>query len=47
MEFDELKKIWDSQNNEVLYAINEKALHDRIRTKKGRLNILPIPVSCC
>jgi hypothetical protein len=34
MEFDEMKKIWDSQNNEPLYAINEKALHDRILAKK-------------
>ncbi len=33
-EFDEMKKIWDSQNNEPLYAINEKALHDRILSKK-------------
>ena len=34
MEFDELKKIWDAQNNEPLYAINEKALHNRILLKK-------------
>ena len=34
MEFDEMKKIWDSQNNEPLYAINEKALHNRILSKK-------------
>jgi len=34
MEFDELKKIWDSQNNEPLYGFNEKALHNRILSKK-------------
>ncbi|MEX2602041.1 MAG: hypothetical protein WD355_10350 [Balneolaceae bacterium] len=30
MEFDDIKKIWDTQNNEPLYAINESALHRRI-----------------
>ena len=34
MEFDEMKKIWDSQNNELFYGINEKALHNRILSKK-------------
>lgn len=34
MEFEEMKKIWDAQNNEPLYAINEKALHHRILSKK-------------
>ncbi|HEY5367473.1 MAG TPA: hypothetical protein VIJ75_00655 [Hanamia sp.] len=34
MEFNEMKKLWDSQNNEPLYAINEKALHNRILSKK-------------
>lgn len=34
MEFEELQKIWDSQNNQPLYAINEKALHNRIVAKK-------------
>jgi len=34
MEFEELQKIWDSQNNEPLYAINAKALHNRILSKK-------------
>ena len=34
MEFNEMKKIWDSQNNEPLYAINENALHNRIMSKK-------------
>lgn len=34
MEFDELKQVWNSQNNELLYAINEQALHNRILSKK-------------
>jgi hypothetical protein len=34
MEFEELQKIWDTQNNQPLYIINEKALHNRIVTKK-------------
>lgn len=36
MEFDEMKRIWDTQNNEPLYAINEKALHNRILAKKNK-----------
>ena len=36
MEFEEMKKIWDSQNSEPLYAINEAALHKRIRAKMKR-----------
>lgn len=36
MEFEEMKKIWDSQNNETLYAINGRALHNRILSKKKR-----------
>lgn len=34
MEFEELQQIWDSQNKKPLYAIDEKALHNRILTKK-------------
>jgi hypothetical protein len=34
MEFEEIKKIWDAQNNELLYAVNEKALHNHILSKK-------------
>jgi hypothetical protein len=37
MEFDEMKKIWDAQNNQPLYTIDEKALHNRIQSK---MNIL-------
>ncbi|MTI86757.1 MAG: hypothetical protein FH748_02175 [Balneolaceae bacterium] len=36
MKFEEMKKIWDKQNQQPLYAINEEALHNRIRTKKQR-----------
>lgn len=36
MEFDEMKKIWDAQNDETLYAINEAALHRSIKSKKER-----------
>ncbi|THU40284.1 hypothetical protein FAM09_10480 [Niastella caeni] len=34
MEFEELQKIWDTQNNQPMYIINEKALHNRIVTKR-------------
>jgi hypothetical protein len=34
MEFEEIKKIWDMQNKEMLYVINEKAMHNRILSKK-------------
>lgn len=37
MEFDELQKIWDTQNNQPLYAINEQALHKRIVAKKHQV----------
>lgn len=33
MEFDEMKVIWDSQNEEKLYAINEQALYAQIQRK--------------
>jgi hypothetical protein len=36
MEFDELQKIWDSQNDMPLYAIDENALHNRISSKKNK-----------
>ncbi|HAV77904.1 MAG TPA: hypothetical protein DCX53_11195 [Anaerolineae bacterium] len=35
MDFEELQVIWNNQNNEKLYAINENALHTYIR-KKGK-----------
>jgi hypothetical protein len=38
MEFEELQKIWDMQNNQPLYAINENALHNRIVSKKDHIN---------
>lgn len=34
MEFEEMKKIWDSQNNRPMYAIDNDALHQRIKAKK-------------
>jgi hypothetical protein len=34
MEFDEMKKIWDAQNNQPLYTIDEKALQNRIQRKR-------------
>jgi hypothetical protein len=34
MEFEELRKIWDAQNNQPLYAINEKAMYNIILSKK-------------
>lgn len=34
MEFEEMKTIWDTQNREPLYVINEQALHNRILSKK-------------
>lgn len=40
MEFDEMKKIWDEQNQEALYAINEKVLHKNIHAKKKGANRL-------
>jgi len=33
MEFDEMKKVWDAQNNQPLYVLDEKALHNRIKSK--------------
>ena len=36
MEFEELKKVWDTQNNEPLYIFSEKALHNRILSKKRK-----------
>lgn len=34
MEFEELKKVWDTQNNEQIYIINEKAMYNHIHQKK-------------
>lgn len=36
MEFDDIKKIWDEQNQEQMYAINEEALHRSIQSKKRK-----------
>jgi hypothetical protein len=37
MEFEEMKKIWDAQNNQPLYVIDENALHHRIQSKRSGL----------
>ena len=43
MEFDELKQIWDAQNNQPLYVIDEQALHNRILSKlRGGYHITSI-----
>ena len=34
MEFDELKQIWEAQNNQPLYVIDEKALQNRLQRKR-------------
>ena len=34
MEFEELQKIWVAENQESVYAIDEKALHNRIISKR-------------
>lgn len=34
MEFDEIKKVWDEQNDQPLYVIDEKALQNQLQTKR-------------
>ena len=34
MEFEEMKKVWDTQNQKPMYVIDEDALQGRIRSKK-------------
>ena len=34
MEFEDMKKIWDSQYSKPLYALDEKAMHNRIVSKR-------------
>src|SRR3954470_1068682 len=36
MEFEEMKKIWDTQNDRPLFVIDEPALHRRIISKKNQ-----------
>jgi hypothetical protein len=36
MKFEEMKKIWDAQNNEMLFGINEKTMHNLIHSKKNK-----------
>jgi len=33
MDFEEMKVIWDNQNKEPLYAVNERALHNSVRRR--------------
>ena len=35
-EFDELQKIWDTQNNKPMYTINDQALQSRILSKTNQ-----------
>ena len=35
MEFEEMQKIWDTQNDQSLYVINEASLHKRILAKRN------------
>lgn len=37
MDFEEMKMIWDTQNAEPLYAVNERALRHSVRGKTRRL----------
>lgn len=39
MEFEEMKKIWDDQNQRPLYAIDEDALRRRIHSKSRKASI--------
>ncbi len=36
MEFEEMKKIWDAQNGQAMYAIDETALHNNVIKKKNK-----------
>lgn len=40
MEFEEMKKIWDSQNNETLYVVNEEVMHRAVKTRKKKASKL-------
>ena len=42
MDFEEMKMIWDTQNNEPLYAVNERALHQSVRRKSRRFKQLVV-----
>ncbi|MDZ7716433.1 MAG: hypothetical protein U5J95_09500 [Balneolaceae bacterium] len=36
MEFEVIKKIWDEQNQQQMYVVNEEALHRNIQSKKRK-----------
>jgi hypothetical protein len=44
MDFNELKTIWDSQNQEPLYAMNESALHAIVHRRSEEWNRC---LACC
>jgi hypothetical protein len=37
MEFEELQKVWLAEKQETVYAIDEKALHNRVSSKKNTI----------
>ena len=37
MEFEDMKKIWDAQNSQALYAIDEKALQKKVQRKSAKI----------
>jgi hypothetical protein len=49
MDFEEMQKVWDEQNGETMYVINESALHGTVTHKKDaagrRINRLEIMLS--
>lgn len=36
MEFEEIRKVWDTQNNKPMYVINESVLHEKVASKKSK-----------
>ena len=40
MEFSEMKMIWDSQNQEPLYAMNEAALQEIVQRRESGIGAL-------
>ena len=40
MDFNDMKKIWDEQNQQSVYAIDEEALHNNVIKKKNRAALI-------
>ena len=38
MQFEELQKVWDQQNKQVMYVLNEAALQQQIRRKGNKIS---------